>query len=48
MLAAAHGRNQAERPDCCRWDDSFRKPGGRRIRARIQRRRERRACLKEM
>jgi hypothetical protein len=47
MLAAAHGRNQAERPDCCKADDKFRAPRARRVRARIQRRRENRAWRSE-
>lgn len=48
MLAAAHGRNQAERPDCCRNDGKFRAPGAWRVRARIQRRREQRGWQREV
>jgi hypothetical protein len=48
MLAAAHGRNQAERPDCCKSDDAFRGPGGKRLRKRIQRARERRQVRDEV
>jgi hypothetical protein len=47
MLAAAHGRNQAERPDCCAGDDKFRAPGGKRLRKRVQRAREKRAWKRE-
>lgn len=48
MLAAAHGRNQAERPDCCLYDDKFRSPNhGKRLRKRIQRAREKRAWKNE-
>jgi hypothetical protein len=47
MLAAAHGRNQAERPDCCTADDRFRAPGMKRLRKKIQRRRENRARREE-
>lgn len=47
MLAAAHGRNQAERPDCCRSDDKFRAPGGKHVRKRIQRARERELVRRE-
>jgi hypothetical protein len=42
MLAAAHGKNQAERPDCCRGDDKFRAPSAKRVRKAIQRAREKR------
>jgi hypothetical protein len=47
MLAAAHGRNQAERPSCCKADDRFRSPRARRTRARIQRHREKRQWKRE-
>lgn len=47
MLAAAHGKNQAERPECCKneWY-RFSVPGGKRLRKRIQRHREERAWKK--
>jgi len=47
MLAAAHGRNQRERPDCCRFHDDYRTRGWKKFRKRIQRRREERAWRKE-
>ena len=48
MLAAAHGRNRDERPGCCEGDDKFsRLRWGKRLRKRIQRRREERAWRKE-
>jgi hypothetical protein len=47
MLAAAHGRNQAERPGCCTADDRFHAPGMKRLRKRIQRRREAQAWRRE-
>lgn len=48
MLAAAHGQNQAERPDCCTDDDRFRAPLMKRLRKKIQRRREERAWRREV
>ena len=47
MLAAAHGRNQHERPDCCHSDDRFYAPAMKRLRKRIQRAREKRGWKHE-
>lgn len=48
MLAASHGRNQEERPDCCKNDDKFRAPLAKRLRKRTQRAREKREWQKEV
>lgn len=48
MLAAAHGRNKRERPDCCANCDDYRNPNGwKRLRKRIQRAREKRGWKRE-
>jgi len=47
MMAAAHGENQYERPDCCSADDKFRAPRGAEYRRSSQRAREKRDAARE-